>query len=282
MSARIEKLLGLATLQGPPITGYRKFGVPPGGAFDQESYRLANALVGNSAEEFAIELSNAAIEIVFGMSARVAVVGAAFAHANSAFDVSPGQRLSISAPAEGLRTYVAVTVGWIPDGIDSPLGRAGRRLTAGDVLEHGEAQPAGSTKRLSASPTSLTRGPFRTIGGEPMRLKVSNDSDRTGIRLDGLPPREAPELPSEPICVGAIQQTPSGQLIVIGPDGPTIGGYPRIGYVCSADLDRLAHLRPGQEISLAPITLEEAQQLAKEREAEIERRVRLIGLSSVS
>ena len=53
---------------------------------------------------------------------------------------------------------------------------------------------------------------------------------------------------SEPVCPGAVQVTPDGQCIVLGVDGQTIGGYPKIAQVIQADLDALGQLRPGQAI----------------------------------
>jgi allophanate hydrolase subunit 2 len=243
VSARVERLIGVATLQGLPITGYRRFGVPTAGAFDQESFLLANALVGNPAGALAMELSNATVDILFSSAARVAVVGAPTTRTNESFDVGPGEQLTLGAPKQGLRTYVAVTNGWIPDGIGSQLARSGRILTPGDVLEHGEAPAKPMAERLAETPSSLTYLPLRVLPGpQPLvnldarTFTVSVQSDRTGTRLDGLPQHNFPELTSEPACVGAIQLTPSGQLIIIGPDGPTIGGYPKVAVLCTADL----------------------------------------------
>ena len=52
-------------------------------------------------------------------------------------------------------------------------------------------------------------------------------------------------LASEPAIPGAIQIPPSGGPIVLGPDGPTIGGYPKVAVVIDADLDRLGRAGPG-------------------------------------
>jgi allophanate hydrolase subunit 2 len=67
------------------------------------------------------------------------------------------------------------------------------------------------------------------------------------------------ELPSEPAVFGAIQVTPNGTPIILGPDGPTIGGYPKPYVVCQADLPKLAHLRTGQSVPLEMIQLEMAR-----------------------
>jgi allophanate hydrolase subunit 2 len=284
LSARIERLIGFATLQGLPLTGYRRFGVPPGGAFDQESHALANALLDNPAAALTIELSNAQIDMVFSAPTRLAVVGAPADYANSALSVASGGSIRIGATRTGLRIYVAVSGGWIPDGIESDLARSGRRLTAGEVLEHKESLAAGEL-RLARAPGSLSLEPIRVLAGpQPLvelsgTFTVSNQSDRTGVRLDGLPATTFEELTSEPACVGAIQVTPSGQLIVIGPDGPTIGGYPKAAVVCSADLDRLAHLRPGQEVCFETVDFRTAQNLMRERESRITRIVSQLAIA---
>ena len=52
-------------------------------------------------------------------------------------------------------------------------------------------------------------------------------------------------------------------------DGNTIGGYPRLGHLCSADRTRAAQLWPDDEIQFRPVPLAEATQLARETEAEV-------------
>jgi allophanate hydrolase subunit 2 len=245
---------------------------------------LANALLGNEPGATVIELSNAEIEVVFSSSTRLAVTGAPSDHANSSFDVAASRSVKIGAPRMGLRIYIAVKNGWLPEGIESDIARTGRRLTAGEVLEYGELVPSRHNQRLEKEPGSLQGGPIRVLKGpQPVlavsrSFTVSNQSDRTGIRLDGLSPLSFRELTSEPACVGAIQVTPSGQLIVIGPDGPTIGGYPKVAVVCSADLDRLAQLRPGQEVRFEYIDIEVAQQLNAERQARMQRVISQLNL----
>src|SRR5262249_4568131 len=68
---------------------------------------------------------------------------------------------------------------------------------------------------------------------------------RMGLRLVG-PPLALParEIVSEPVCPGAVQVTRDGQCIILGIDGQTIGGYPKVAQVITTDLDKLAQLRP--------------------------------------
>src|SRR5207237_7441094 len=97
---------------------------------------------------------------------------------------------------------------------------------------------------------------------------VSPASNRMGLRLQGEPlAGTGREMVSEPVCPGTVQVTRDGQCIVLGVDGQTIGGYPKIAQVIQADLDRLAQLRPGSPVRFEGVTQEEARTLffAKEQ-----------------
>src|SRR5262249_55454250 len=98
---------------------------------------------------------------------------------------------------------------------------------------------------------------------------VSPASNRMGLRLRGQP-LAAPdrELLSEPVCPGTVQVTRDGQCIVLGPDGQTIGGYPKIAQVISADLDKLGQLRPGDAIRFRRADPEGAEGLYREKQAQ--------------
>ena len=86
-----------------------------------------------------------------------------------------------------------------------------------------------------------------------------------GLRLTGEPlPPPGRELVSEPVCPGTVQVTRDGQCIILGVDGQTIGGYPKIAQVASYQLDVLGQLRPGNRITFAPMTLEEAEEKYRE------------------
>ena len=81
-----------------------------------------------------------------------------------------------------------------------------------------------------------------------------------GLRLSGPPLRlPARELVSEPVCPGTVQVTKDGRCIVLGVDGQTIGGYPKIAQVIRADLDRLGQIRPGDMVFFEQIDVAEAR-----------------------
>jgi allophanate hydrolase subunit 2 len=82
---------------------------------------------------------------------------------------------------------------------------------------------------------------------------VSAKSDRTGYRLEGSPlTGNRPEMLSEPTLPGTIQILPSGQPVVTLPDGPTVGGYPRLGLIDPEDFRLLIQTRPGGKVQFAP------------------------------
>lgn len=89
-----------------------------------------------------------------------------------------------------------------------------------------------------------------------------------GLRLKGAPLSRRPgELVSEAVAPGAVQVTNDGLPIVLGVDGQTIGGYPKVAHVIRADLDRLAQLRPGARVRFVRVSQDEAQAAARERDA---------------
>lgn len=91
-------------------------------------------------------------------------------------------------------------------------------------------------------------------------FRISPSSDRTGTRLDGPPlhTRHDEPLVSQPVVAGSIQVPPSGQPIVLMGERQTLGGYPQIGHVITADLPLLARAWPGRELHFVPCTLAEA------------------------
>jgi len=99
---------------------------------------------------------------------------------------------------------------------------------------------------------------------------ITPASNRMGLRLQGRPlTMPERELVSEPVCPGAVQVTSDGQCIVLGVDGQTIGGYPKIAQVIQADLDRLGQFRPGEPIRYVRVNLDEAIALQRRRLAEL-------------
>ena len=94
---------------------------------------------------------------------------------------------------------------------------------------------------------------------------VTKLSDRMGMRLEGDKIENIVDtnIKSEGIIKGVIQVPTDGNPIIMLSDHGTIGGYPKIGVVISADYDKLVQLPPGSKIKFKEIELSEAEMLFK-------------------
>jgi len=94
---------------------------------------------------------------------------------------------------------------------------------------------------------------------------VTKLADRMGVRLSGhkLENTISTNIKSEGLVKGVIQVPADGNPIIMLSDHGTIGGYPKIGVVISADLDRVGQLTPGSAINFKEVSLEEAQNIFK-------------------
>jgi antagonist of KipI len=99
-------------------------------------------------------------------------------------------------------------------------------------------------------------------------FSISNQSDRMGYRLTGSPLilLRKRELISTAVCMGTIQVTHEGNLVILMADAQTTGGYPRIAMVAAVDLPICAQLRPGDKIQFVEISLNQAEEYFLEKE----------------
>ena len=96
-------------------------------------------------------------------------------------------------------------------------------------------------------------------------FKVTKLSDRMGMRLKGknLENKVSTNIKSEGLVKGVVQVTSDGNPIIMLADHGTIGGYPKIANVISADFDKLVQLTPNSIIKFKEVTLDEAEKLFK-------------------
>jgi len=92
---------------------------------------------------------------------------------------------------------------------------------------------------------------------------VSKFTDRMGMRLEGqiLENIINTNIKSEGIVRGVIQVASDGNPIIMLADHGTIGGYPKIANVISADFDKLSQVVPGSKINFKEVNLKEAEDL---------------------
>ena len=72
--------------------------------------------------------------------------------------------------------------------------------------------------------------------------------------------------------------------MIVGVSGGTMGGYPHVAHVITADLDRIGQARPGQNLHFVRVELVEAIQLDRERRQRLaarDLRLRVASLGSV-
>ena len=100
-----------------------------------------------------------------------------------------------------------------------------------------------------------------------MSSSIVREAHSPAAKAGAPRPRRPGELASEAVAPGAVQVTNDGLPVVLGVDGQTIGGYPKVAHVVRADLDRLARLRPGDRVRFVRVTPAEAETAAKERAA---------------
>ena len=265
----------------------RSLGVPVGGAADRFALAIGNALVGNPPDAAALEISlngptltadDEVACVLYGTPFEIALNGAAW-EAGKTFTLRPGEQVRIGGTPRGMRAYLCVHGGLqTPMVLDSrsslePL-RAGAELPCqASVIHvrHFQHDFAWNAERHLLRVVEGAQSEwFRVEEFYSQAFTETPASNRMGLRLHGealtLPERE---LVSEPVCPGSVQVTREGQCIILGVDGQTIGGYPKIAQVISADVDKLGQLRPGEQLRFQRVSQETAETLYRAKQDEL-------------
>jgi biotin-dependent carboxylase-like uncharacterized protein len=294
----------MTTVQDIGRYGYGRFGVAPSGALDTFALRIANLLVGNREDQACLETMLLGPGIKFLTDVVVAVTGGDLqpkrnkqpiamwrTHAFNRDDV-----LAFGNAVSGLRAYIAVA-----GGIDVPRvmgsrstnlssgfgGFNGRTLKKKDILVCDrplETIPAaGQIYNPDWVPVYSDKWQIRVVLGPqddhfPDNSRetffgsiytMSQNSDRTGIRLEGTEIRCRADVEasiiSEGVIAGSIQIPGDGKPIIILGETVT-GGYRKIATVISADLPLLGQIKPGDSIRFQAVSLEEAHHAFKKME----------------
>jgi KipI family sensor histidine kinase inhibitor len=286
----------LTTVQDHGRFGQRRWGVGWAGAMDAPALAAANVAVGNPPEAAGLECTLQGPRLLVRAPVHFAVSGSLGAVLHRAdlgeWRVAPRTRVLarpgnvLAFERDGLRAWVAFAGGIDVPGVlgsrSTDLaggfgGYEGRPLREGDLLAVGPRPrlPAEEMHREEAVPAGGDTLTLRVVLGpqedhftaEALRVffasayGVHESSDRVGCRLEGPPLAHSgpAEIVSDGMLPGCVQVPPDGQPIVTGPDSPTTGGYPKVATVITADLPRLAALRPGRsQVRFERVTLEEA------------------------
>ncbi len=220
--------------------------------------------------------------------------------------VRTGQVLEMGKAEDGCRAYLAIAGGMdVPDYLGSKStftlgkfgGHGGRALVAGDVLEIGNSKFKIQNSRQRetlrfdgaweigvlygphGAPEFFTEDDIATFF--VTQWEVHFNSARTGVRLIGPKPKwartdggEAGLHPSNihdnAYAVGAVDFT-GDMPVILGPDGPSLGGFVCPVTIIEAELWKVGQLKPGDRVRFFPVGMETAREQAKRVEEWLER-----------
>ncbi len=211
--------------------------------------------------------------------------------------VKSGQVLEMGKAEDGCRGYLAISGGIdVPEYLGSKStftlgqfgGHGGRSLVAGDVLEIATLNSKLQTPRKRealcfdgkweigvlygphGAPEFFTEEDIETFFAT--EWEVHFNSARTGVRLIGPKPKwartdggEAGLHPSNihdnAYAVGAVDFT-GDMPVILGPDGPSLGGFVCPVTIIEAELWKVGQLKPGDKVRFSPVGLDAARQQA--------------------
>ncbi len=298
----------LTTIQDSGRFGFSRFGVPHSGALDPFSFRVANLLVNNQGNEACLETTLMGLRLKTLNESVIAITGGDFSSSLNgeplemwrAHLLIEGDVVSFKKVRSGCRAYLSVSGGFIvPEVMGSRStylsgkfgGLEGRPLRKGDILYRPDSPSPLNRIGLrfleDCVPFFEKEANLRVIPGpqdhhfteEGFRIfcsstyQVTPRCDRMGVRLDGPKIERRTDVEesiiSEGFVPGAIQVPGDGKPIVILNELVT-GGYTKIATVISTDLTKVAQLKPGDRVRFNPISIEEAHQLLKEQEEQLQ------------
>ena len=251
-----------------------------------------------------LKFNTAATCVIAGPGCEADLDGAVLAPW-STFDVERGQTLRIGRIDSGVRAYLLVA-----GGIDVPAvmgskatfalggigGFNGRALRPGDTVRIHSAKADVSALPVDQRPDYDARTSIRVIMGPhtspdfftdddieaflAARWTVHYNSSRTGVRLTGPQPvwarpdgGEAGLHPSNihdtAYAFGSVDFT-GDMPVILGPDGPSLGGFVCPAAVVNADRWKLGQLAPGDTVRFVPITEQQAARLEEEHNAYVD------------
>ena len=275
-------------------------GVTPGGCMDLESFAIANALVGNSSNEGVLEFAyqGPLLKLIKGKT-KIAITGNVLfqiiksnketinGECNRTYLLDEGDQIDILTTKQSAYGYMSLEGGFDVKPFCksvSVLSKAqigpneGKKIKINDKINikiESKNKKNFLTKVVKRNENTIRvlKGPqFDYFSKESQKnffskeYKISNLTDRMGMRLEGTVMENIvnTNIRSEGITKGAIQVPADGQPIVLLTDYPTIGGYPKIVNVTSADYNLLVQKTPGEKIFFELIKLHQAEQLYKE------------------
>ena len=273
-------------------------GIPFSGAMDNRNYLLANKLTGNNHNDPVIEFAYQGPHLKYhGDKINIAITGdVSFkikkgnnlinGECYQSFILENDDELDIISTNKSVYGYLAISgtfdlkFQWSSCSTNTKAkigSNNGEKLSVNQKINVKEINNNFVNRKLNYVNTKIEN--IRVIKGTNFNyfseeskkiffkneFKVSKLSDRMGMRLQGKKIENIVDtnIRSEGLIKGVIQVPADGNPIIMLSDHGTIGGYPKIGVVVSADYDKLVQLTPGSTIKFQEVDLNSAETLFK-------------------
>ena len=287
-------------------------GVPFSGAMDQRNFRLANSIAGNKSHFPVIEFAYQGPLIKYnGNEVNFVITGDVIfkiikgdkeiqGNCYENYSIKDGDEIDIISTNKSVYGYLAINgefdlkLQWGSCSINTKAmigSNNGEKFKARQKFEIKKINSNRIGKKINYINTKIEK--IRVIKGTNFdyfsdqgkkiffekEFIVSKLTDRMGMRLEGPKIKNVvnTNIRSEGLIKGVIQVPTDGNPIIMLSDHGTIGGYPKIAVVISADYDRLTQLTPGSKIKFKSVELSEAENLFKLYEIETENILNQIG-----
>ena len=278
-------------------------GIPFSGAMDTRNYLLSNKLVGNELNNPVLEFAyQGPLLKYFGDNINIAITGDVIfkikkkgnfinGECYKSILLEDGDELDILSTNKSVYGYLAISgkldlkYQWSSCSINTKANigsNNGKKLEAKQKINISIINKNLSNKKLDYINKKIEN--IRVIKGTNFNyfsekakkiffqneFNISKLSDRMGMRLEGPKIENIvnTNIKSEGLIKGVIQVPADGNPIIMLSDHGTIGGYPKIGVVISADYDKLVQLPSGSKIKFEEVDLNSAETLFKLYELE--------------
>ena len=287
-----------SSIQDKGRTHLYHIGITISGAMDQRIFSISNALVNNDLNEGVIEfayqgpllqLKNGSVNfvitgnVVFNILRKNSIIeeGKRF----QSYLLEKEDQIDIIYTKDSVFGYLAIEGGfkiekvWDSYSVNTKakIGpNNGEKFSAGEKIYIKKSEVNNFVKKKIDYNNSVTTT-IRTTKGTNFdyfseeaknkffneEYQVTNLSDRMGMRLEGpkLENIVNTNIKSEGLVKGVVQVPADGNPIIMFSDHGSIGGYPKIAVVITADHDKAAQLAPGSRIKFKEVNLDEAESL---------------------
>ena len=284
------------TFQDTGRSNLYHIGVPFSGAMDNRNYLIANNLVNNDLNLPVIEFAYQGPLLKYnGKNINIAITGDVFFNLKidgkvhegksyESYEINNGDEIDILSTNKSVYGYFAISgefnlkYQWGSCSINTRANigaNNGKKFSDGQKIEISKISPFPIKK--SSDYTKKVIEKIRVIKGTNYDyfskegvhnffnkvFTVSKLSDRMGMRLEGpkIENKVDTNIKSDGLVKGVIQIPADGNPIIMLSDHGTIGGYPKIGVVISADYDQLVQLKSGSHIKFQEVELSDAETL---------------------